>query len=146
MLFNSFYKWLMTDTTNSNGDQGQALPADALEQLRSNLGCSMEDLGGLVSIFQRNARERVVEAFDALGRADLQTAGRAVHSLKSNARTFSAADLASLCVKAEAAARAGDSEPIGGLLEQIRVELEQVLAAVARQLESLQRSAGGGSS
>ena len=82
-----------------------ALDPGAIEALRELLGDDREALAELVDAFLDEAPSRLAEFRDGIEHGDAALAGRAAHTLKSNALTFGAHNLAALARDAEAAAR-----------------------------------------
>ena len=82
-----------------------------------------EALAELVGEMLDEAPQRLADL-----RGDPATAGRAAHTLKSNALTFGALDFAALCRQLEAAAREG--APDGEAIERIEREWPRVRRAL----------------
>lgn len=76
-------------------------------QLRVNAG-DPSLMRELIEAFLKNAPELVV----ALAGDDTEEVRRAAHTLKANARTFGATELADLCQKLEERARAGELDGV----------------------------------
>jgi HPt (histidine-containing phosphotransfer) domain-containing protein len=93
----------------------------------------LREIGGdefvvdLVDTFRAEAPGLV----DSLSSSDAEEVRRAAHTLKSNAATFGAADLASLCRELEDLAKTGSLEGAPELAGRIGVELQAVDAALA---------------
>jgi HPt (histidine-containing phosphotransfer) domain-containing protein len=79
------------------------LDPGAARALSDMLGGDREALVELVDAFLEEAPQRLAE----MRSSDPAVAGRAAHTLKSNALTFGAGELAAICREAEAAARTG---------------------------------------
>jgi HPt (histidine-containing phosphotransfer) domain-containing protein len=87
----------------------------------------------LITLFLRDTPERLDALRRALAREDLETTGRAAHSLKGSAANLGAAGLQTLAASAEAAARNRDQPALSTLLASLDAEFAQV----RRQLEEL---------
>ena len=83
------------------------LDAGAFRALAELLGGDREAMAELVDEFLAEAPQRLAE----MRSPDTALAGRAAHTLKSNALTFGATDLAERCRTVEAAARDGVIDP-----------------------------------
>jgi CheY-like chemotaxis protein/HPt (histidine-containing phosphotransfer) domain-containing protein len=114
----------LADSDLASGEGGVLDPA-ALAQLREMAGdpSLMRDL---IDAFLENAPGLVGQ----LGGDKAEEVRRAAHTLKSNARTFGAADLADLCQKLEERARAGKLDGVGDLARQIEEKYERAAAAL----------------
>jgi signal transduction histidine kinase/DNA-binding response OmpR family regulator/HPt (histidine-containing phosphotransfer) domain-containing protein len=71
---------------------------------------------------------------------DLRQLRRAAHTLKSNAASFGAIELASLCQRAEAKAKAGDIAEIDTILAEIAKELPYVQNALEARCQQCKQS------
>jgi HPt (histidine-containing phosphotransfer) domain-containing protein len=80
----------------------------------------------LIDAFLQNAPGLVGE----LAGDQAEEVRRAAHTLKSNARTFGATDLADLCQKLEERARAGELDGAAELARQIEEKYERVAEAL----------------
>jgi HPt (histidine-containing phosphotransfer) domain-containing protein len=89
--------------TRPDSDVHSLDPA-ALRTLSDLVGGDSEVLAELVGDFLAEAPQRLAE----MRSADAALAGRAAHTLKSNALTFGAAELASACRDVELTAREGE--------------------------------------
>ena len=87
----------------------------------------------LITLFLRDTPERLDALRRALARDDLETTGRAAHSLKGSAANLGAAGLQSLAASAETAARDRAQPGLVTLLALLDAEFAQV----RRQLEDL---------
>ena len=87
----------------------------------------------LITLFLRDTPERLDALRRALAREDLETTGRAAHSLKGSAANLGAAGLQTLAASAEAAAHNRDQPALVTLLASLEAEFAQV----RRQLEEL---------
>lgn len=85
----------------------QSLDPRAVRALTEMLGHDREALAELVVEFVEEAPRRLAE----MRSPDAVLAGRAAHTLKSNALTFGAAELAGRCRDVEIAARDGAIDP-----------------------------------
>ncbi len=114
----------LDDSDSATSDWGVLDPA-ALTQLREMAG-DASSMRALIDAFLQNAPGLVGE----LAGDEAEVVRRAAHTLKSNARTFGAADLADLCQKLEERARAGDLDGAGELARQIEEEYERAAVAL----------------
>ncbi len=81
----------------------------------------------MVAAFLEEAPLRIAETRLGVESADPQLAGRAAHTLKSNALTFGAMRLGELSLRLETAARDGDLATAGGLVPMIETEWLETL-------------------
>jgi HPt (histidine-containing phosphotransfer) domain-containing protein len=81
-----------------------SLDPAAVRALTELVGGDREVLAELVDDFLQEAPQRLAE----MRSGDIALAGRAAHTLKSNALTFGAAALAAACREAERSAREGE--------------------------------------
>ena len=79
----------------------------------------------LIDVFLEEAPKMIDAMHDALGTQSVDDFRRNAHSLKSNADTFGASDLAALARDLEVMARAGDLQ-VGSRLEELRVACGRV--------------------
>ncbi len=93
---------------SSEPKSADALDPQALESLLDLLGNDTDALGEIVDAFLEEGPARVAEARDGVARNDAVLAGRAAHTLKSNALTFGAQALADVSRRVEESARTGD--------------------------------------
>jgi HPt (histidine-containing phosphotransfer) domain-containing protein len=109
----------------------------ALKRLRVNLGKrATAMLPVLIENFFDNATQLQEDARQAFERRQTKDLCRAVHTLKSNSKTFGATEFAKLCQELENSAKTGEFEHAEELFMQITTEYLKVKAA----LESLQQS------
>jgi CheY-like chemotaxis protein/HPt (histidine-containing phosphotransfer) domain-containing protein len=109
----------------------------AIQRLRVNLGKrAAEMIPVLVENFFDNAAKLQEDARQAFERHQPEELCRAVHTLKSNSKTFGATEFAELCQELENSAKTGELEHAEELFMQIANEYLKVKAA----LESLQQS------
>ena len=80
----------------------------------------------LIDAFLQNAPQLMGE----LAGDEAEEVRRASHTLKSNARTFGATDLADLCQRLEERARTGELDGAGELARQIESKYEHAAAAL----------------
>ncbi len=85
-----------------------ALDAGALERLAEAAGGDPEFVGVLLETFADEAPAALAELRAGLDSGDAEAVRRAAHTLKSNAATFGATELAELCAEVESRARDGD--------------------------------------
>ena len=87
---------------------GGVLDSRALDELRANVGGDPEFVAELIDEFLEDAPRQLESLRTAASAGDAEAARRAAHTLKGNARTFGAAELAARCLEAESAAAEGD--------------------------------------
>jgi signal transduction histidine kinase/DNA-binding response OmpR family regulator/HPt (histidine-containing phosphotransfer) domain-containing protein len=114
----------LDDSDPGTGDDGVLDPA-ALAQLRETAG-DASLMRELIDAFLQNAPGLVGE----LAADEAEVVRRAAHTLKSNARTFGATELADLCQKLEERARAGELDAGPELARQIEEKYERAAAAL----------------
>ncbi len=115
----------------------RALDVDAIAALTDMLGGDSESLRELIDAFAEEVPARLAEARTGIATGDAQLTGRATHTLKSNALTFGAAQMAEVARQIEAAARTGDLDIAAELLPA----LEQAWVEVQPSLSDLRASA-----
>ena len=100
------------------------------------MGGDQEFVSELIDELLDDAPRQLRALREAAAAGDEETARRAAHTLKGNARTFGATELSSLCQEAEAAAANGDLDAVLPRLEaieeawgRVRAELVAVRAA-----------------
>ena len=108
------------------------LDESALSRLRA-IAPDPATMTQLVTSFLDNGAGLVAEIGSAAGAGDLDTLRRSAHTLKSNAASFGATDLAALCSRLEAQARAGDLTDTDQLAQQIAVAFEGARRALDTQ-------------
>jgi len=116
-----------------------ALDDASLRALGDLVGDDPELVAGLVDVFLEEAPVRLAELSSGLERGDAVLLGRAAHTLKSNALTFGALELADLARRLELAARGGDLSEAQPLVTRIGLEWE----LVEPLLETLSRRSAG---
>lgn len=84
---------------------GEALDQGVVVSLTDMVGGDLELLAELIDVFLAEAPQRLVEAREGIDHEDAALTGRAAHTLKSNALTFGAMELAELARQVETAAR-----------------------------------------
>jgi len=116
----------LDDSTPATGDgDGDILDPAALGRLRETAG-DASLMRQLIDAFLLNADGLVAD----LGGDEAEKVRRAAHTLKSNARTFGATDLADLCQQLEDCARAGELDSAGELARQIEEKYQHAAAAL----------------
>jgi HPt (histidine-containing phosphotransfer) domain-containing protein len=100
-----------------------------LQQLARANPSFMRDITGL---FREDALLRIHELRDSLDNGNVETLARAAHSLKSSSGNIGAARMYSLCATIESSARQGDLEGAASMVEQLVVELDRALRALAQ--------------
>lgn len=102
------------------------LDPSATRALSELLAGDQEALAELVDAFLEEAPKQLAE----LRASDAAVAGRAAHTLKSNALTFGAVELASLCRRLEEAARAGTLDGQRDTIDRVEAEWPRVRSAL----------------
>jgi CheY-like chemotaxis protein/anti-sigma regulatory factor (Ser/Thr protein kinase) len=94
-------------------------------------------VAALIDTFLGTASEQMVTLRAAMFRGDAQEVRRGAHTLKSNAATFGAVALATLCRDLEATAKAGLSDGAADQLARIEAELTLVTRELERVAQGL---------
>ena len=108
----------------------RTLDPEAVRALSELLDGDEEALSELTQAMLDEAPVRLDELRLAAEQGDAALAGRAAHTLKSNAQTFGASELASLCRALEAAARSSDLGGSGELIDRVEREGPRVQRAL----------------
>ena len=108
------------------------LDTGALDRLRA-IAPTSDAFNRLVTSFLENGATLLVQMADAVGARDVDVLRRSAHTLKSNAASFGATDLAELCGKLEAQTRAGSTEGASELTKQIAIAFNDAQAALSTQ-------------
>jgi HPt (histidine-containing phosphotransfer) domain-containing protein len=103
------------------------LDPDALRSLGDLVGDDPEAMGELVEAFLDEAPTRLDELRAGMDDADAALVRRAAHTLKSNALTFGAAALGTLCQELETAGAAGRLDEAAPLVTRVVEEWSRVL-------------------
>ena len=106
------------------------LDTRVLDDIRESVGGDHAFLAELIDELLDDAPRQLEALREAVAAGDAETARRAAHTLKGNARTFGATALSELALDAESAAASGDLEAAGGLLDPIAGAWEQVRGAL----------------
>ena len=101
-----------------------------LDDLRASVGGDRAFVAELIDELLNDAPHQLETLRDAAATGDGDSARRAAHTLKANARTFGATELAVLAQEAEAAAANGDLNAVRDRLGAIEEAWEQVRAAL----------------
>jgi HPt (histidine-containing phosphotransfer) domain-containing protein len=117
-------------TSGGPGVGTSLLDPGAVEALRELVGGDPETLVDITDAFLEEAPQRLDDLRQGLEESDAELAGRAAHTLKSNALTFGALDLAADCRDIEAAARDGSLSGARGLVDRVESGWEPVRAAL----------------
>jgi histidine phosphotransfer protein HptB len=107
-----------------------ALDMKIVDELRESVGGDQAFLAELIDEFLEDAPRQFDALRDAAAAGDAETARRAAHTLKSNARTFGASTLSSLLQQTEAAAAEGDLESVLSKLDPIEAAWADVQPAL----------------
>ncbi|MGE0084438.1 MAG: response regulator [Desulfococcaceae bacterium] len=111
--------------------QPAELDPQALKNLKAMLGKKAAVmLPKLIDDFFRDAVRMQEEARQAMEQGKTEDLRRAVHTLKSNAKNFGAAELAQLCQETENIAKSGSND-VSWLLDQIESEYPRVRTSLA---------------
>jgi CheY-like chemotaxis protein len=105
------------------------LDAAAMERLRA-IAPDAAALGGLVTSFLDNAVVLLAQLAEAAGAGDADGLRRHAHTLKSNAASFGATDLAERCAALEGRARTGELDGAEGRVVEIAAAFEAARAAL----------------
>lgn len=90
----------------------------------------------LLTLFLRDTPERLEALRHALAAGDLESAGRAAHSLKGSAANLGAMDLHELASQTEQRARAADAAGVQLYLEGLDAEYRRVYAELSAVLST----------
>lgn len=107
-----------------------SLDIRALDELRASVGDDPVFVAELIDEFVEEAPRQLEILREAAATGDADSARRAAHTLKGNARTFGAEGLASLCLEAETAAAAGDLDLVRQRLSSVEAEWSRVREAL----------------
>ena len=99
------------------------LDINTFNALKDSVGADF--VGELMNTFFEDANAQMLEMNSALASKDTESFRRAAHSLKSNAATFGAADLAALARELEMMGR-DNNLAVGNRLEVLKEAFEQV--------------------
>jgi HPt (histidine-containing phosphotransfer) domain-containing protein len=99
------------------------LDINTFNALKDSVGADF--VGELMNTFFEDANAQMLEMNSALASNDVEVFRRAAHSLKSNAATFGAADLAALARELEMMGR-DNNLAVGNRLEVLKEAFEQV--------------------
>jgi HPt (histidine-containing phosphotransfer) domain-containing protein len=114
----------------ANGAPIVVLDADALERLQL-IASTPEAMTKLVSSFLENGASIIRALIDSATTGDLDVIKRQSHTLKSNASSFGATELAELCGQLEAQTRAGDASGAADMVEKIADAFDRTSTAFA---------------
>jgi HPt (histidine-containing phosphotransfer) domain-containing protein len=106
------------------------LDMQIVDELRESVGGDQAFLAELIDEFVEDAPRQLNALRDAAAAGDAETARRAAHTLKSNARTFGASTLSSLSQQTEAAAAGGDLESVLSMVGPIEAAWTEAQAAL----------------
>jgi CheY-like chemotaxis protein/HPt (histidine-containing phosphotransfer) domain-containing protein len=110
------------------GTVGPVVDPEALTRLVASVGGDPDFVAELLDEFGVDSPKMLGEARDGLASGDADVVRRAAHTLKSNASTFGAVTLSSLCAELEVAAKEGVLAGASELLSRIESEYELVIA------------------
>jgi HPt (histidine-containing phosphotransfer) domain-containing protein len=106
------------------------LDRSALDALMETMGGDADFFAEMIDIFLVDAEDLLSAMVGALANGDASALRRAVHTLKSNSRTFGASALADLCQDIEGHAAAGTLDGLAPLVEQVVASYPDVAAAL----------------
>jgi CheY-like chemotaxis protein len=106
------------------------LDPSAIARLQA-IAPNAEALARLVASFLDNGAVLIAKMAEAAGAGDAEALRRHAHTLKSNAASFGATELAQHCAALEARARAGDLAGAGEAVSRIAAEFDGARAALA---------------
>jgi HPt (histidine-containing phosphotransfer) domain-containing protein len=108
-----------------------------LRQLAADTQRDGEDvLGELFSLYEKDARARVVAIATAVQAGELAAAGAVAHALKGASANVGAVQVRARCADVEAAAKAGDRAGAAAHAARMAPEVEAALAALASALRA----------
>jgi CheY-like chemotaxis protein len=118
-------------TPNGAADRPRVTVLDpsALARLQA-IATNAEALAGLVASFLDNGAVLIAKMAEAAGAGDAEALRRHAHTLKSNAASFGATELAEHCAALEAQARADDLAGAGKVVSRIAQEFDGARAAL----------------
>jgi GAF domain-containing protein/DNA-binding response OmpR family regulator len=121
-------------TPNRAADRPRVTVLDpsALARLQA-IAPNAEALARLVASFLDNGAVLIAKLAEAAGNGEAEALRRHAHTLKSNAASFGATELAERCAALEARARAGDLAGAGEAVGRIAQEFDGARAALATQ-------------
>lgn len=122
----------MSEGRETTWEEASLDPA-ALETLSELVGGDREMMRDIVGAFLEDAPGRLTDIADGLANDDAELVRRAAHTLKGNALTFGALDLADSCKRLEGAAKDGELSGAAPIM----AEIERTWAATRPVLESL---------
>ena len=108
------------------------LDESALARMRS-IAPDDELFGRLVTAFLDNGASLLAQLAEAAGSNDIAVLSRAAHTLKSNAQSFGATDLAALCSELESQARQGAVDDARQKVQAIAVAFDDTRRALGAQ-------------
>jgi CheY-like chemotaxis protein len=108
------------------------LDTGALDRLRA-IAPTTDAFNRLVTSFLENGAKLLAQMADAVGTGDIDVLRRSAHTLKSNAASFGATDLAELCGKLEAQVRAGSIDGATELTKLIASAFNGARTALSTQ-------------
>ncbi len=113
------------------GNSDTILDMEALEELREDLEDAFD---GFVQNFFGNARKALTDMDAALETGQAEQAGQLAHSLKGTAGYLGAVRLSARLEALQGMAKAGNHEPMAGVVAQVHKELEVLESALSRIL------------
>jgi len=106
-----------------------AIDQRALDRIRA-IAPDGASFSRLISSFADNGAETLAQLVDAGGAGDVENLTRFAHTLKSNAASFGAVELADRCATLESSARAGTIDDLEGQVSSIAAAFEQARRAL----------------
>ena len=106
------------------------LDRSALDALMETMGGDADFFAEMIDVFLVDAEELLSAMIGAHANGDASALRRAVHTLKSNSRTFGASALADLCQEIEAQSASGTLDGLTPLVEQVMATYLDVAAAL----------------
>lgn len=100
----------------------------------ARLGGDRELLGELYAAFAEDAPGKLKDLETALQAGDMDLVMKRAHSLKGSAAAVGANECRSLAMQLEAKAEGRDQPVVGSLLQQLKAEMDRVLALIRQQL------------
>lgn len=104
------------------------------EETLARLGGDRELLGELYAAFAEDVPGKYDDLAAAVQAGDTSAIMKRAHSLKGSAAAVGATECRNLAVQLEARAEASDQEALQQLMQQLKTEMDQVLALIHQQL------------
>jgi HPt (histidine-containing phosphotransfer) domain-containing protein len=110
----------------------------ALETYKDVMGDEYEDFViEIIDTFLESSPETIAELQSAFDQNDSATLRRAAHSLKSNGKTFGAAEFSKLAFELEEIGKSGDLARVSDELDILNCEYQQIISELEAYKTSL---------